>query len=702
MLRNIKLVNKIIILAGGIIVINLLLMLGLLYNIKTRAIENSSLLVNNIAKAQASSFSDQYTHIEFIVKNYAEEFQVLIGENSIKRENAIELLYQSLLENPEIVGHGLGFEANTFDKVDAAYKNKSDMGSDENGRFMPYIYLDDNKNKSVEPLVGYDIPGDGDWYLIPKETKKPYITEPYHYMVNGKDVNMFTISYPIFDKDDEFIGVVTADIAVDNLQTDLIANSEASIYGGHSLMLSGNGVVIGSTVDELLVGANISDNSLIQEIIRSDQGINRYENVDFLPGSQLTESVCIPFYDDATKWYLINFTPREKVLEDYNRSKFNNIIAITIALMIIAIMIILIRKSIRRPINQLIRAISQVEQGDLRQLTNYQARDEIGALSQKLDSMILRMKALIENLMHTVEIVDESSVQLQSISSDNELSIQSVSIIVKQISEANTKQAEDVEDIVGKLSLLDQLLRNMAELIREVTIIAEQTQTVSNQGIVTLSELDEKTTVTDVRSEEIALAVTEVNQSVNDIENITGIIDAIASQTNLLALNASIEAARAGEAGKGFAVVADEIRKLAEQTAAATKEIKGLIGRVVSKSQNAVESVQEVRIVQNEQFTIIKKSIDTFNQINESFIQLSKKLVKADADVNIIDESKGNILDAIANISAGSEETAASTQEVNANMVEQNESISVLSEHSNRMKELTERLKEQMNQFKVD
>jgi methyl-accepting chemotaxis protein len=695
-----KLIQKVILLAVVIVVINLALIGNFILNIRSTDLNETQSNVENLTTAQVKSYSDELKHIEFIVKSYAEDFAILVNNKNIDRRDLIEILSDSILENESVVGHAAAFEPNAFDASDQMFTGRSVLGSDEKGRFLPYLFTDENNKIVVEPVVGYDVAGDGDWYLVPKATKEAVITEPYFYPINGVDVLMITISYPI-TVNNRFVGVVTADVALDTLQTSVMNNPVKEKLSLNSLIITDEGTILASTLDPESINNSLKGSATVDQILNNGEIDAGIREIDLLEGQQLVVTRSLEFIYPGKKWHMINLVPKQVVFAKYQSNLTMNLGVIGMALLIIGAFIYFIAQSINRPIKKLSTTISSVSQGDLTQSCKLDTRDEIGALSADFDVMIQNVKDLIVNVQGSAETVGNSSDNMANLSTNSANSISDVTTIVNQISEANVKQAEDIEDIVKKTAVLSHMITEMNTLIGEVKSISNNTQEVSITGIEILENLDATTNQTRQKSNEISVAVQDVNTSVVNIENITTLIDAIAAQTNLLALNASIEAARAGEAGRGFAVVADEIRKLAEETANATNEIKEIVGQVIDNSKNAVTRVDEVSQAQEEQFKTIQESVQIFNEINKSFASLSEKITSVDQNAAIIDQNKEEIMDAVSNISAVSEETSASTEEANSNMIEQKESIDELSEYGKSLKELTGELIAQINQFKV-
>lgn len=700
MFKNMKLIHKVISLAIIIVVINLILIGNFIFNIRKTDLSETKRHVENLTSSQVTSYSDELKHIEFVVKSYSEDVAILVASGHFKREDLVAILKASVIENEMIVGHAAAFEPNAFDKQDHLFKNKTVMGSDKEGRFLPYLYADGAGQIVVEPVVGYDVPGDGDWYLQPQKSGQPVITEPYLYPINGKDVLMITISYPI-TVDNKFLGVITADVALDTLQTSVTQNPVKDELEMHSIMFTNQGAVLASTIDPSSINSNMSDSEIVRQILKNGTLDSDVQQVDLLEGEQLVVSRPLSFIDTNKVWYMINFVPKHVVFDKYRSNLKMNLMFIAVALCFIAALIYFIAQSINRPIKFLSASLSAVSQGDLTQSCKLQTQDEIGLLSADVEEMIQNVKGLIVNVQSSAQTVGSSSDNMSELSMSSAGAIYDLTTIVNQISEANVKQSEDIEDIVRKTAVLGDMISETNGLIGTVKDISSSTKKVSNEGIDILENLNATTDETRKKSGEISEAVKEVNASVVNIENITALIDAIASQTNLLALNASIEAARAGEAGRGFAVVADQIRKLAEETAGATNEIKEIVGKVIQNSDNAVLRVHEVSRAQEEQFKIIQASVQMFNKINDSFSLLSENIASVDKNAAIIAQSKEEILDAVSNISAVSEETTASTEEANANMIEQKSAIDELSEYGQVLKELTHELIQQVKRFKV-
>jgi methyl-accepting chemotaxis protein len=206
------------------------------------------------------------------------------------------------------------------------------------------------------------------------------------------------------------------------------------------------------------------------------------------------------------------------------------------------------------------------------------SRDEMGELTASMNEMQQQLRKLLRQVEANAGMLASATEEITAASVQAAQGASAQSDQTNQIATAMQEMSSTVVEVSGNSSRAADATHKAAELAREGGEIVEH-------ALASMRSLAASMTA-------MAGKLQELGKSSDKIGNVVKLIDEIADQTNLLALNAAIEAARAGEQGRGFAVVADEVRKLAERTTKATKEIAGMIGDVQRETKTAVESMQ--------------------------------------------------------------------------------------------------------------
>jgi len=207
------------------------------------------------------------------------------------------------------------------------------------------------------------------------------------------------------------------------------------------------------------------------------------------------------------------------------------------------------------------------------------SHDEFAELADSMNQMQKQLQQLLLKIADTSSELAEAS---------------------ERISEGSTHSATTSREQTDQTNMVATAIHEMSATVMQVSehsqaaasAAADASGTAQEGGTLVRHTLEAMNRISD-SNQRIAERVTRLGESSKQVGKIASVIDDIADQTNLLALNAAIEAARAGEQGRGFAVVADEVRKLAERTAAATKEIAQILDIILAESQSTAEAMNK-------------------------------------------------------------------------------------------------------------
>jgi len=365
-------------------------------------------------------------------------------------------------------------------------------------------------------------------------------------------------------------------------------------------------------------------------------------------------------------------------LDDVNReiTKFRWIIVGTT--LVLAFLVLglsyLIANSIRKNLNKAVDASKSLSEGDLSIDIGATGSDETGQLLQSMKNMIGSFNTMIGSIKSSVGSLDTS--------------VETIKTLAEKTSQGTRSQADQANQISVSAEEMSQTIIDVANNASGVRDASTNAMEAAMTGKKVTQEAVAEVNKVQYSSTELANTIQKLNQRVSEVAKIISIIDDIADQTNLLALNAAIEAARAGEHGRGFAVVADEVKKLAEKTMNATKEITNHLTTVQKESE---ETTRSMEITSAE----VEKVTQYMQEVEQSL-------------GNIVSSSE-QVRDQILQIATAVEQQSASSEEIARNITSTSsiaKEIETLSGQVmfevNKLVEITDVLGSSAAQFKIN
>lgn len=328
-------------------------------------------------------------------------------------------------------------------------------------------------------------------------------------------------------------------------------------------------------------------------------------------------------------------------------------------------------------------------------------KDELGEISRSVNDMQNSVRDIIKNVLDNSLTLASHSEQLTETTQQSTNAADEISKTIESIASGASDQAKDTENGFTTITELGDVVNENAREIKQLNKSLDKVNQLKIEGIELITDLVEKTDMTNKSSTQIKEVIDNTSESAKKIAVASEMIKKIAEQTNLLALNAAIEAARAGEAGKGFAVVADEIRKLAEQSNQFTEEISTVINDLTDKSSTAVQTMEDMKMVVDSQTESVDMTSKKFDGISESIEDMKNVMGTINESSSEMIVQKENIAKIMEQLSAISQENAAGTQEVTAAVEEQTAAMQEIASSSVELSNIAQELNKLVEQFKV-
>lgn len=379
--------------------------------------------------------------------------------------------------------------------------------------------------------------------------------------------------------------------------------------------------------------------------------------------------------------------------------------ALVSALTLIVIAVFLnigLTRSIVTPIKSLSYRAKQIAEGNLAvERMDIQRKDEIGGLNESFNQMTDQLISLIKEISTVSSRVETFSIHLNDENKKMMESANQVSVSTDEMANGSQAISEDLQHGVSLIEKMDQHGRKNSERSQTVIRSTEDAIEAVESGKHTLTETKKAIEKNTHATRQIEESAGEFTQYASGISAMAKTVSDIADQTNLLSLNAAIEAARAGEAGKGFAVVADEIRKLADESSNATRQIFDMVSHIERGIQSISQTVQEGVKLSLQQQDAMDKTSHSFEDIETKAQHIKQEMAVLNDQIMQSTELGGQVLHSIENISAVVEETAAGSEEISASANEQLQSFHQMNKQVEELMSMTARLNETVQRFKL-
>lgn len=503
-----------------------------------------------------------------------------------------------------------------------------------------------------------------------------------------------TISVPIKNSSGAIVGVMAADISLQALK----GISEHAQIGknGYVEIVDNVGTVLAHpNNDKVLQKESFAKIDYVQQVLNGKSGCT--EVVSTRGDKTLTAFAPIAKY----KWGIIVNQPIKEIFDVAISASYIIIGILIISILLAAATAFYIARGIANPLQQVVHSVEKIAGGDLSTIVTAEGVLEVNQLVMGINHMTTSLRKIITQAAAVAESVAASAEELTAAANEVGRASDQVAHTIQDVAHSAVTQMNLSNQSSGVMADMNHSVLDTVQAACDVAEVTGKSEQSASDGI---KQVDHAVNLMNHIQEDVgktAKMIYVLGEKSRQIGQIVEVITNIAGQTNLLALNAAIEAARAGEQGRGFAVVADEVRKLAEQSQMAAKEIAQIIGAIQSETSQTVQAMDKSSMEVDEGVRVVKASKVAFEGI---YVDVKNVKQQVENIVILIDKQQSGstqVEQSISDIAECAKVNSDSSQEVAAASEEQNASVQEIVAAVTGLARMASELQEVVSKFRV-